>query len=248
MAGWAIHCKLYIFRNDTSLQATFFYSTFTYTAVMTILTFIPLSPIMMLKQPICKTLYCRDDWNFLGKTSVPRKSMLERTPRPSQSLTYEILMYQNLITLLKSLVKPTFLKMWWQEMVLKGFPCCQQWPLLQKFSIVLWLPLSIILLIMNTIPFFSLWIDYLYHKAKVILNQDGRLHKIWRKMLQVLTFIMVIGGIFFLYLMIWNFMVGSFYHLTPAVIRHITHSIFIYTFLNGISSSNGCGELESSTV
>ncbi len=33
-----------------------------------------------------------------------------------------------------------------------------------------------------------------------------------------------------------------------TIISHKTHSIFIYTFLKGIISSNGCGGLESSTV
>ncbi len=174
---------------------------------MTLVTFLLLSPILCLKQPICKTLYCMDVNNFFRKGQESNDPLLKRTPPPSQSWTYETLLYKALVTRLSNVVRPAFWKTWWINTVLKGNPFFRRRPVWKQLCLIIWLPVCIILLILHAVPFFSVWFDYLHKEARSIFTCKTQ----WKRVLNIITFIMILVGIFWFYLMIWNFMVSVCY-------------------------------------
>ena len=177
--------------------------------IISAIIFILLWPILLKKQPVAQTLYCNGDVRFFGATfpeSLVKMTKLRKTHKPSRSWTYEVLLFRNMLARLKNVVKPHFWKLWWKKWVCGDAK--SQHRLLRKIFLLIWLPISLVLVVLHTIPLFSVWANYVRQYGRSITHCGqgvGRFKRFGRCIMLVLQLI----GIFLIYIVIWNYMVST---------------------------------------
>ncbi len=181
--------------------------------IATVFIFLLLAPVLGRKQSIAETLHCNGDLHFFGNTfpeSLVSMRELRRVPKPSKPWTYEILVCRNMYARLRNLLKPNFWKLWWWNWVccINGNAKGSHRNILRYVFIIIWLPISCVLLILHVVPIFSVWANYLrkYVKSVFMAQQDV---SIIRRILRGLLLLLQLLGIFILYLMLWNLFVST---------------------------------------
>ncbi len=181
--------------------------------IATVFIFILLAPVLGRKQSIAETLHCNGDLRFFGDTfpeSLVSMRELRRVPKPSKPWTYEILVCRNMFARLKILIKPQFWKLWWWNWVcgINRNSKVSDGKILRYVFIIVWLPISCVLLVLHILPIFSVWANYLrkYVKSVFLSSEDV---SVVRRILRGLLLLLQLLGIFVLYLVLWNLLVST---------------------------------------
>ena len=93
---------------------------------MTVLTVILLFPLIVQKESIAKTLHGKGDLRFFGDPfpeTLVQMRRLRRLPKPSETVSYELLLFRNITSRVRNLGKVQFWKLWWKHCVLKPLQC-----------------------------------------------------------------------------------------------------------------------------
>ncbi len=177
--------------------------------ITTCVTFLLLSPILLRKKSIAETLHCSGDLRFFGNPfpeSLVVMKNLRRVPKPSKPWTYETFVFRNMTARMHNLFKLKFWKLWWMEWVC-GCTSHSQPSKRRKFAVILWLPISCVLLIMHVLPLCSIWANYIRHSLKAIFLPKGNMKKL-KRCIKVALMILQFLGILVFYLLLWNFLVS----------------------------------------
>ena len=197
---------------DYGVVEIFRFYSFILPSFTTLLTFLLLSPILLKKQPIAKTLHCNGDLRFFGddfpETIVEMKH-LRRTPKPSKYWSYEDLLFRNMMARLRNLTKPMFWKLLWERWICRG--CSGRHVVkdtkkktLDYVMVVVWFSICMILVILHVVPLFSVWANYVRKQIKLLFVCTEK--KIYW-LLRMVAVPLQLLGIFFFYLMMWNLLV-----------------------------------------
>ena len=180
--------------------------------IATVFIFLLLAPVLGRKQSVAETLHCDGDLRFFGNTfpeSLVSMRELRRVPKPSKPWTYEVLVCRNMFARLKNLLKPKFWTLWWWDWVcgINGNNNTSKRSILRYLIIIIWLPISCVLLVLHVLPIFSVWANYLrkYFKSIFMASKDV---SIICRVLKGFLLLLQLVGIFILYLMLWNLMVS----------------------------------------
>ncbi len=181
--------------------------------IATVFIFLLLAPVLGRKQSIAETLHCNGNLRFFGNSfpeSLVSMKELRRVPKPSKPWTYEILVCRNMFARLRNLLKPQFWKLWWRNWVCgfsKNYKGSER-NILHYVLLIIWLPISCVLLVLHAVPIFSVWANYLRKcfKSVFMVSQDA---SILRRIMRGIHLLLQLLGIFILYLMLWNLLVGA---------------------------------------
>ena len=197
---------------DDGIIGTFRFYSFILPGLITLVTFLLLSPILLKKQPIAETLHCKGDLRFFDdpfpETIVEMKH-LRRTHKPSKPWTYEDLLYRNMMVRLRNLGRPMFWRLLWERWICRGCSCRHRDKDTKKTTldyvmVVVWFPVCIILVMLHAVPLFSVWTNYIRKQIKLAFGCSGK--KI-SQLARMLAVPLQLFGIFFFYLMMWNLLV-----------------------------------------
>ncbi len=186
-------------------------------AIMTLLMMVLMCPLMFQKESVSEKLHCNGDLKFFGESfpeTLVAMHELRRIPKPSVTVSYEMLLFQNMVARIRNLGHPKFWKLWWKHWVMRPFFCFTagvtndtdtstryRWPLL-----LLWLPVSVLLLLLHVLPIFSIWANYMRYHWKAAndcsCKAESRIHQI----LKVPTLISMCIGILIFFLMVSVFL------------------------------------------
>ncbi len=197
-------------KSDINMLDGMIFMVFLLPLIISTIIFLLLWPVLLRKQPVAQTLYCNGDVRFFGAKfpeSLVKMAQLRKTHKPSRSWTYEVLLFRNMIARLKNVFKTAFWKLWWKEWVY-GDGNTQKGPL-RKIALLIWLPISLVLVILHTIPLFSVWANYVRQYLRSITHSDQGTHKM-KRLARCLMLVLQLIGIFAIYIVIWNYMVSTF--------------------------------------
>ena len=112
--------------NENDRHLIMYYMSFGMPLGMMVLTVILLFPLMIQKESIAKTLHGKGDLKFFGDPfpeTLVHMRRLRRLPKPSVTVSYEVLLFRNIASRIQNLGKIQFWRMWWKHCVLKPLQC-----------------------------------------------------------------------------------------------------------------------------
>ncbi len=182
-------------------------------AIMTLLMMVLLCPLMFQKESISELLHCSGDLRFFGESfpeTLVAMRELRRIPKPSVTVSYEMLLFQNMVARIRNLGQPKFWNLWWKHWVLHPFWCTPIqdasdnltdsrlcWPLL-----IFWIPISVLLLLLHILPIFSVWANYMCYHWREATDCSCKVKLRIHQMLRWPILISMCTGIFLFYLMV----------------------------------------------
>ena len=176
---------------------------------MTCALFFLLVPLLWKKESISQTLLQNGSLHFFGNPfpeMLVHMRQLRKSPKLSAQRPAELLLQRNMLARLRNLGKKKFWKLWWKHFVyVKNLP----------FLIPLRLPIAIIMVILHSLPIFSVWCNFLRYMLlnithASICTEEGvspLFHRIGKTLFQTLLFLLVCTGIGMVSLMIWLFLI-----------------------------------------
>ena len=178
-------------------------------AFMTCALFLLLAPLLWKKESISQTLLQNGDLHFFGNPfpeMLVLMRQLRKSPKLSAQRPAELLLQRNMLVRLRNLGKKKFWKLWCKHFVyVKNLP----------FLIPLRLPIAIIMVILHSLPIFSVWANFLKSMfikitREVIFTEqrESQLHiKICKMFLRSFLLLFVCIGVAVTSLMIWLFLI-----------------------------------------
>ncbi len=172
-------------------------------------------------------LYCDGDLCFFGdpfpECTAPVRE-LRRKPKRSRRISHETLMFRNIAARLRNCSQVQFWQLWWKEWVKRPrLFCCQQ---NNKHTsqgqrsrsklktdedekqppcclVLLWLPVSLLLMVVHVLPLCSVWGNYLSSQWWKTCSCSRK--TCLTRCIRLPLFLSLILGITFLYIMVSGF-------------------------------------------
>ena len=165
------------------------------------------------KQSVAKSLYFTGEICFFGNKfpehlAIVRES--KRVPKASRIKTFERLLFQNLVARILNIFTCKSWRLWWKHWILekcnpgKSKSRCEQIGKL-SFLIFVWVPFSLVLVLLHALPMFSIWDNYM--RKELSLNgkdDEGRTFSRSKRLRCFINFLVQIIGIIMIYAVLWD--------------------------------------------
>ena len=177
--------------------------------IMTMALFVLLPQILWKKQSISLTLLQKGDLRFFGDpfpARLVKMSRLQRCPKVGITTSAEVLLTRNMLARLGNLTKGEFWRLWWQKIVSSK----------TRLLLPIWLPVSVIMIVVHSAPIFSVWSNFIRHSLlnikkkcnKYSTSQVPMSHKILLDAgLQIVLFLALFPGAIIIYMQVWLWMI-----------------------------------------
>ena len=225
-----------VFEGRSNLMALVFYLLIL-PLIITVVLFVLLAPILWKKQSISLTLLQKGDLRFFGDPfpeTIVKMSRLQRRPKIGIRTPAEVLLTRNMMARLQNLTKREFWRLWWQKIVLS-----KKW-----FFLPLWLPISVLMIVVHCTPIFCVWCNFIRHSLLVIKKKcnkysasqacRSRMKILFEIGLGILLLLATFLGAIIIYMRIWLWMViylQFFVFLTIDILRNASATLPIVIIL-----------------
>ena len=203
------------FGKDRSPKTEFYHHIFILPFIALVVTFGTNVVLFLKKQSVAKSLYSTGEICFFGNKFPEHLATVResrRVPNASRIKTFERLLFQNLVARIVNIFTCSFCRLWWKYWILqkcnpgKSKSTCEK---IGKFSFIIfvWVPFSLILVLIHTLPMFAIWDNYLRKELSFCLNEkdkEGRKLSTSKRLKCFISFLVQIIGIVMIYAVLWD--------------------------------------------
>ena len=199
---------IFFFGANRSSITEFYHHIFILPLIALIATFGFNLHIFLQKQSVAKTLYSTGELTFFGLTfpeTLQSMRELKRGPKASRYKSYELLVWQNMAARIINVFKHDFWRKWWNCWVLGKFNIKNKY--LRVCFLIVWVPCSLILVVIHILPLFSIWDNYMREQFNYSVNGKDRKDRkvsLFKRILCILAMILQVIGIVMIYVMAWD--------------------------------------------
>ena len=198
--------------------------------IITITLFVLLAQILWKKQSISLTLLQQGDLRFFGNPfpeTIVKMSSLQRRPKVGIKIPAEVLLTKNILARLRNLMKRKFWRLWWQKII-----CSKNY-----FLLLIWIPISIIMIVVDSLPVFSVWSNFIRQSLLIIKRNCKkysssqaltRMKILLKATLQSVFFLAIFPEAIIVYMLVWLWMVvylQFFVFLTIDILRNASMTL-----------------------
>ena len=182
-----------------------------------IATFLTNLVLLLKKQSVAKSLYSTGEINFFGNRfpeilATARDSRI--VPKVSGFKTVERLLFLNLVARIINVFKRDFWRLWWKHWILDKCNPASSNSKRQKtakycFLISVWIPFSLILVVIHALPMFAIWDNYMQQLLSSCLHgtdKSGSKVRRSQRLRCMIIFVAQLIGIFIIYSGMWVLM------------------------------------------